>query len=36
VGKVVDRILLRKVADSTVKAWVDRLADALVAGSRVN
>ena len=36
VGKVVDRILLRKVADATVKAWVDRLADALVAGNRVN
>ena len=25
-GKVVDRVMLRKVADSTVKAWVDRLA----------
>lgn len=28
-GKVVDRVLLRKVADSTVKAWVDRLAEAI-------
>ena len=35
-GKVVDRVMLRKVADSTVKAWVDRLADALVAGHRVS
>ncbi|HEY4606025.1 MAG TPA: hypothetical protein VIH55_00135, partial [Acidimicrobiia bacterium] len=25
-GKVVDRVLLRKVADATVKAWIDRLA----------
>jgi hypothetical protein len=28
-GKAVDRVVLRRVADSTVKAWVDRLADAL-------
>lgn len=31
VGKVVDRVLLRRVAESTVKAWVDRLAQALMA-----
>lgn len=30
-GRVVDRVLLRRVADSTVKAWIDRLADALSA-----
>ena len=34
-GKVVDRIMLRNVADSTVKAWVDRLAEAMTAGSRL-
>jgi hypothetical protein len=34
-GKVVDRIMLRNVADSTVKAWVDRLAGAMTAGSRL-
>jgi hypothetical protein len=28
-GRMVDRVLLRKVADSTVKAWVDRLAAAI-------
>ncbi|MGH8913761.1 MAG: hypothetical protein ACRDZM_04500 [Acidimicrobiia bacterium] len=35
-GKVVDRALLRRVADSTVKAWIDRLADALTAGHTVS
>jgi hypothetical protein len=35
-GKIVDRVLLRKVADSTVKAWVDRLADALTVGQTVS
>ncbi len=34
-GKVVDRIMLRNVADSTVKAWVDRLAEAMTASSRL-
>jgi hypothetical protein len=34
-GKVVDRIMLRNVADSTVKAWVDRLAGAMTVGSRL-
>lgn len=29
-GKVVDRVVLRRVAESTVKSWVDRLADALI------
>ncbi|HEY7468955.1 MAG TPA: hypothetical protein VIC07_05430 [Acidimicrobiia bacterium] len=28
-GRMVDRVLLRRVAESTVKAWVDRLADAI-------
>jgi hypothetical protein len=28
-GRVVDRILLRRVAESTVKAWIDRLAAAI-------
>jgi hypothetical protein len=28
-GRVVDRVMLRKVADSTVKSWMDRLAQAL-------
>jgi hypothetical protein len=35
-GKLVDRVLLRKVADSTVKAWIDGLADALSAGHTVS
>jgi hypothetical protein len=35
-GKVVDRILLRRVAESTVKSWVDRLADSLAAGHPVS
>ena len=35
-GKVVDRILLRHVAESTVKSWVDRLADSLAAGHPVS
>jgi hypothetical protein len=30
-GRVVDRVVLRKVAESTVKAWVDRLATAISA-----
>jgi hypothetical protein len=34
-GKVVDRILLRRIAESTVKAWVDRLAASLIAGHTV-
>jgi hypothetical protein len=29
-GKVVDRVLLRKVAESTVKTWVDHLAASLI------
>jgi hypothetical protein len=28
-GRVVDRVLLRRVAESTVKTWVDRLAESL-------
>lgn len=35
-GKVVDRVLLRRVAESTVKTWVDRLADALAADQAVS
>ncbi len=35
-GRVVDRVVLRRVADSTVKAWVDRLADALSSGQPVS
>jgi hypothetical protein len=31
-GKMVDRALLRRVADSTVRAWTEALADSLVAG----
>ncbi len=34
-GRVVDRVVLRRVADSTVKAWVDRLADAITLGQTV-
>jgi hypothetical protein len=30
-GRVVDRILLRRIAESTVKSWVDRLAESLIA-----
>lgn len=30
-GRVVDRVLLRRVAESTVKTWVDRLAGSLTA-----
>ncbi len=36
VGQVVDRILLRRVADSTVKTWVDALAHALVDGKPIS
>ncbi|MGH8870498.1 MAG: hypothetical protein ACRDWS_00765 [Acidimicrobiia bacterium] len=35
-GKVVDRVLLSRVADSTVKAWIDRLAQALTADHTVS
>jgi hypothetical protein len=35
-GKVVDRVLLRKVAESTVQSWVDRLAEALTADQSVS
>ncbi|HEX6147130.1 MAG TPA: hypothetical protein VF083_10165 [Acidimicrobiia bacterium] len=35
-GKVVDRVLLRRVAESTVKAWVDHLAEALVANHKIS
>jgi hypothetical protein len=34
-GRVVDRVVLRRVADSTVKAWIDRLAEAIAAGHAV-
>ncbi|MET0565075.1 MAG: hypothetical protein ABW021_01350 [Acidimicrobiia bacterium] len=34
-GKVVDRVLLRRVAESTVKTWVDRLADSIAAGQPI-
>ncbi|HEU4916499.1 MAG TPA: hypothetical protein VFV13_08035 [Acidimicrobiia bacterium] len=33
-GKVMDRALLRHVAESTVRTWTDRLAESLVAGVR--
>ena len=32
-GRAVDRIMLRKVADATIKAWVDRLAEGITATS---
>lgn len=35
-GKVADRVLLRKVADATVKNWVDRLAAALTEAAAIN
>ncbi|MGH8950512.1 MAG: hypothetical protein ACRDX9_03715 [Acidimicrobiia bacterium] len=35
-GRVVDRILLRGVAESTVKAWIDRMAHALTADAKLN
>jgi hypothetical protein len=35
-GKVVDRILLRRLAEATVKSWVDRLAESLAAGHTVS
>lgn len=35
-GKVVDRVLLRRVADSTVRSWVDRLTVALTTGHDVS
>lgn len=34
-GKVVDRVVLGKYAEATVKNWVDRLAEALAAGHPV-
>ena len=34
IGRVVDRILLRRIAESTVKSWVDRLAESLIAYTR--
>ena len=34
-GKVVDRVLLRRVAESTVKSWMDGLADSLTSGRPV-
>jgi hypothetical protein len=30
-GRAVDRILMRRIAESTVKSWVDRLAESLIA-----
>jgi hypothetical protein len=35
-GRVVDRVVLGRVADATVQNWVDRLATALVGESSVN
>ena len=35
-GKAVDRVLLRGVAESTVKAWIDRMAAALTAESKLS
>ncbi len=35
-GRVVDRVILRRVAESTVKSWVDRLAESLGVGQPVN
>jgi len=35
-GRVVDRVLLRGVAESTVKAWIERMAAALTAESKLN
>jgi hypothetical protein len=35
-GKMVDRVLLRRVADSTVQAWMDRLAESLTVGRAVS
>lgn len=35
-GRVADRVLLRRVAESTVKAWIDHLAEAIAAGHTVN
>jgi hypothetical protein len=34
-GKVVDRVVLRRVADATVKTWVDHLAESIAAGHMV-
>lgn len=34
-GRVVDRVLLGRVAESTVKRWVDQLAAALVSDTKV-
>ncbi|MGH8942605.1 MAG: hypothetical protein ACRDWF_07305 [Acidimicrobiia bacterium] len=34
-GKVVDRVLMRRVAESTVKTWMDGLVGSLVANSQV-
>ncbi|MGA7228758.1 MAG: hypothetical protein WBZ40_13520 [Acidimicrobiia bacterium] len=36
VGQVVDRIVLRRVAESTVKTWVDALARSLVDGKPIS
>lgn len=35
VGRVVDRVVLGRVADATVRNWMDRLADALSAGRQI-
>jgi hypothetical protein len=35
-GKAVDRVLLRGVAESTVKVWIDRMAAALTAESKLS
>jgi hypothetical protein len=35
VGRVIDRVLLGRVAESTVKNWVDQLAEALISESSV-
>jgi len=35
-GRVVDRVMLRKVADSTIKTWVDQLANALAFEHKVS
>ncbi|MGH8947890.1 MAG: hypothetical protein ACRDXF_03440 [Acidimicrobiia bacterium] len=34
-GRVVDRVLLHRVAESTVRAWVNRLAESLTAGQPI-
>jgi hypothetical protein len=36
IGRMVDRVLLGRVAESTVKNWVDRLAEAVSSEQQVN